>query len=70
MLLSNQVKAAQLGFESVHESVAACYDDMKRVLKSYGISMSREGVSRELEVLKKERTALPKIQAMLEGRSK
>lgn len=70
MLLSNQVKAAQLGFESVHESIEACYGDMKRVLKSYGIAMSREGVSRELEVLKKDRNALSTIQALLEGRSK
>jgi predicted acylesterase/phospholipase RssA len=69
MLLSNQVKAARLGFESVHESVESCYDDMKRLLGSYGITMSREGVDRELKILKKDRTAVSTIQALLEGRT-
>jgi len=68
ILLSNQLKAARLGFESVEESIRARYDEIKRVLKCYGITMSRTEVEEQLKILRKTGAPISMVQELLEGR--
>lgn len=66
--LSNKVRAAKMGFESVRDSIDECFDKMNEIMTAYGMPMSRDGVEEKYKVLKKTRTSEWEIQSVLEGR--
>ena len=66
--MENRVKAAQLGFESVHDSITENYDDMKQVLAKYGIKMDRKQVDREYKTMMRKNVSEQKVQELLEER--
>ncbi len=51
--LGHRLHAAQLGFESVRNSIEEKYDEIKKILASYNIEMSREGVEAEYKKMRK-----------------
>lgn len=67
--LRNRVEAAKLGFESVRNSIDDSYDDLKEVLKAYGIEMSRAGVEEEYRRISRPGASGRYVQKLLEGRT-
>ena len=70
LLLSNRIRAAQLGFESTHASIAEHFPTLKRIMASYGIEMDKKRVESEYRTISRSNTTSASIQAILEGREK
>ncbi len=66
--LSNKVRAAKMGFESVRNSIDECFDGMNEIMTAYGMPMSRDGVEEKYKVLSRARASEWEIQSVLEGR--
>lgn len=67
--LKNRVEAARMGFESVRNSIEKNYDDISRIMRAHGISMSRANVEREFEMLSRAELSEIEVQSLLEGRA-
>jgi NTE family protein len=65
----NRAKAASLGFESVTTSVLSHYDEIEKILNSYGIKMNKDSVTHEQEEIAKSHYDDETIMKVLENRS-
>ncbi len=70
LLLKHRVRAAQMGFESVRNSIEDHYDEIRAILAAYGMRLSRRGVEREYRALMRPTASEGEIQRLLEGRRK
>lgn len=52
LIFGNRVKAAALGYKSVRNSIDEKYTQIARILKSYGIKMSRANVEKEIHMMR------------------
>lgn len=69
LIFSNRIKAAVLGFKSVLNSIDEHYDEIKEILNSYGIEMTRRKVKSETDSINTAGDDLKKLRAILENRS-
>jgi len=63
-----RANAAKTGFESVRTSILSHFDEIKAILSSYGIEMSRELVEQDAAKIKKAANDDREIMEVLEGR--
>jgi predicted acylesterase/phospholipase RssA len=68
--LRNRVEAARLGFNSVRNSIDKRFDEISKIMHSYGINMSKRGVDGVFEVLSSKSGDDAEVQSLLEGREK
>lgn len=68
--LSNRVRAARLGFESVRNSIEDRFEDISGILAAYGIGMTRAGVEDEFRKFSLPNVSEKDIQVLLEGRTR
>ena len=70
--MPHQVKAAQMGFESVRDSIEEQYDLLQKILGSYGIQMNRSNVEEEFQAMHagKEPMAARKVLQKSKSRAK
>ena len=65
--LGHRLHAAQLGFESVRNSIDEKYDEIAPILASYGITMNRAGVEAEYRKMRTEKPDPFMLKKLLEG---
>jgi len=66
----HRARAAKSGFESVKHSIEDRFEDIKKILNSYGIEMTRETVEKDAAKIQKAANDDQGIMEVLEGRSK
>lgn len=66
LVLSNRIKAARLGFESVRNSINERYDDVSEIFSRYGIEMNRRNVEVDVKRLKVAGSDLEQVREVLE----
>lgn len=66
LLLSNRTRAAQLGFESVRNSIAAHFNEVKEIFAAYGVSMNRKGVDEEFRKISRPDVSEEELRKILE----
>jgi len=70
MLLRNRIAAAKFGFESVRTSINERFDEISRIMASYGMRMSRAGVEEEYRKISRPGVSEREVQRLLEGRER
>ncbi|MFH1654771.1 MAG: patatin-like phospholipase family protein [Pseudomonadota bacterium] len=65
--LSTRVKAAKYGYISVKNSIEEKFDEMKKILSSYGIKISRRRVAKESDIFEKIQDT-ERVREVLEGK--
>lgn len=65
--LGHKLRAAQLGFESVRNSIDERYEEIAAVLAAYGITMSRKGVETKYRQMHKKEPDPIIVQKILKG---
>lgn len=68
--MGHRLHAAQLGFESVRNSIEERYDEIAAILNAYGIQMSRQGVEVEYREMKQKELDPFTLQKVLETKQK
>lgn len=53
LVFGNRINAAVLGYKSVRNSIEERYDEIKKILSSYGITIDRRNVEKEISKMKK-----------------
>lgn len=68
LLFGHRIKAAQMGFESVRNSIESHYDEMAAIFRAYGIQLTRTRVAEDFKRLRVQSRDPWDAQRVLEGR--
>ncbi len=67
-IYGNRIKAARMGFESVRNTINERYDELEKILQSYGIQMTQQRIEADTAELRTAGADARAVQRVLEGR--